>query len=248
MMEITGERLFLGHMTARTENEHLARYRFAMELVRGKRVADIACGSGYGTQMLASAGARSVHGMDISEEAVEFARRQYNTANVTYSVGNAQDLTTISDGEFDVVVSFETIEHIEDVEAYLDEMKRILRPGGVFVVSTPDRRLASLWYWYFGHPKNPYHAREYTERELLDLLSTRFQIKACYGQAFVPQGLVFWPVQFIIKVFRGIFNTAKVRAFRDKLYSDKGNFKVTPKGPGKRVPDYWVISCVRQEK
>jgi ubiquinone/menaquinone biosynthesis C-methylase UbiE len=248
MMEITGERLFLGHMTARTENEHLARYRFAMELVRGKRVADIACGSGYGTQILASAGARSVHGMDISEEAVEFARTQYNASNATYSVANAQELTTISDGEFDVVVSFETIEHLQDVEAYLDEMKRILRPGGVFVVSTPDRRLASLWYWYFGHPKNPYHAREYTERELLDLLSTRFQIKACYGQAFVPQWLVFWPVQYIIKVFRGIFNTAKVRAFRDNLYSNGGNCKVVPKEPGTGVPNYWVISCVRQEK
>ncbi len=247
-MEIPRERLILGQMTARTENEHLARYQFAMELVAGKRVADIACGSGYGTQMLSSAGARSVHGLDISEEAVEFARRQYNTANVTYSVGNAQDLLTISDGEFDVVVSFETIEHIEDVEAYLDEMKRILCPGGVFVVSSPDRRLASFWHWVLAHPKNPYHVREYTERELLDLLSTRFQIKACYGQAFVPQWLVFWPVHFVIRTFRGIFNTAKVRDFRDKLYSDKGNFKVTPKGPGKRVPNYWVISCVRQEK
>ncbi len=142
-------------MTARTENEHLARYQFAMELVAGKRVADIACGSGYGTQMLSSAGARSVHGMDISEEAVEFARQQYNTANVTYSVGNAQDLMTISDGEFDVVVSFETIEHIEDVEAYLDEMKRILCPGGVFVVSSPDRRLASFWHWYSRSSQKP---------------------------------------------------------------------------------------------
>jgi ubiquinone/menaquinone biosynthesis C-methylase UbiE len=247
-MEITGERLFLGHTTDRTENEHLARYHFAMELVAGKKVADIACGSGYGTQMLARAGARSVHGMDISEEAVEFARTQYNAPNVTYSVANAQELTAISDGEFDVIVSFETIEHLQDVEAYLDEMKRVLRPGGVFVVSTPDRRLASFWYWYFGHPTNPYHAREYTERELLDLLSTRFQIKACYGQEFVPQWVVFWPVQYIIRVFRGIFNTAKVRAFRDNLYSNRGNYDVVPKESRTQVPNYWVISCVRPDK
>jgi ubiquinone biosynthesis O-methyltransferase len=247
-MEITSERLYLGQMTDRTENEHLARYHFAMELVAGKKVADIACGSGYGTQMLARAGARSVHGMDISEEAVEFARTHHNTSNVTYSVANAQELTAISDGEFDVIVSFETIEHLQDVEAYLDQMKRILRPGGVFVVSTPDRRLASFWYWYFGHPRNPYHAREYTERELLDLLSTRFQIKACYGQAFVPQWLVFWPVQYVIRVFRGIFNTARVRDFRDNLYSDRRNYKVVPKKSGTHVPNYWVISCVRRDK
>ena len=247
-MEITSERLYLGQMTDRTENEHLARYHFAMELVAGKKVADIACGSGYGTQMLARAGARSVHGMDISEEAVEFARTHHNTSNVTYSVANAQELTAISDDEFDVIVSFETIEHLQDVEAYLDQMKRILRPGGVFVVSTPDRRLASFWYWYFGHPRNPYHAREYTERELLDLLSTRFQIKACYGQAFVPQWLVFWPVQYVIRVFRGIFNTARVRDFRDNLYSNRGNYEVVPKESRTQVPNYWVISCVRPDK
>ena len=160
--------------------------------------------------------------------------RERNTThpNVTYSVADAQKLTAISDGEFDVVVSFETIEHLDDVEAYLDEMKRILRPGGVFLVSTPDRRLASFWYWYLHHPANPYHAREYTESELLDLLSTRFQIKACYGQAFVPQWLVFWPVQYIIRVFRGIFNTARVRAFRDNLYTNGGNYEVVPKEPG----------------
>jgi len=246
-MEINGERLYLGRMTAKTESEHLARYEFAMGLVSGKRVADIACGSGYGAQMLAGAEAQSVHAMDISEEAVEFARTHYTAPGLMFDVANAEALTMISNDEFDVVVSFETIEHVKDVDAYLDEMKRILRPGGVFVVSTPDRRLASFWYWYFRHPTNPYHAREYTERELLDLLSTRFQIQACYGQAFVPQWLVFWPVQYVIRVFRGIFNTARVRAFRDNLYSNGGNYKVMPKEPGSGVPNYWVICCVRPE-
>ena len=187
MLDTTCERLMLGQISARTENEHLARYRFAMQLVKGLRVADIACGTGYGSQMLAEAGAKSVHGMDISEEAVAYARKNFNTPNLFCLAADAQELTTISDGEFDMVVSFETIEHLPDVNAYLDEIVRILRPSGTFLVSTPDRRIASVLHCFLGHPKNPFHVREYTERELLDLLSTRFQIRACYGQGFVPR-------------------------------------------------------------
>ncbi|MGO9639168.1 MAG: class I SAM-dependent methyltransferase, partial [Terracidiphilus sp.] len=131
-MDFTGERVVLGKSKSLIENEHLARYRFAAQLVTGKQVADIACGTGYGTQMLALSGALSVHGVDISEEAVAFCQEHNSAPNVTYSVANAQKLSTISDKAFDIVVSFETIEHLPDVEAYLDEMARILHPGGTF--------------------------------------------------------------------------------------------------------------------
>jgi ubiquinone/menaquinone biosynthesis C-methylase UbiE len=247
-MEFTGERLVLGKSKARIEKEPLARYRYAAQLVTGKRVADIACGTGYGTQLLAKSGARSVHGMDLSEEAVKFCVENNITANVTYSVANAQDLTAIADGEFDLVVSFETIEHLPDVEAYLDEMVRILRPGGTFLVSTPDRRIASVMDFFLRRPANKYHVREYTEHELLNLLSTRFQIKACYGQAFVPRWLVFWPVQFLVKSFCRILDTARARNFKDNLYGNWGNVEVTPRTSGSRIPQFWVISSVRLEK
>jgi SAM-dependent methyltransferase len=239
----------LGQFSAMTENEHIARYRFATQLVEGKKIADIACGTGYGTRLLATAGARSVHGMDLSEDAVAFCREHNAAPNVTYEAGNAQKLSAISDGEFDVVISFETIEHLPDVEAYLDEMARILRPGGTFLVSTPDRRIGSVLYCFLGHPQNVYHFREYSERELLDLLSTRFQINACYGQAFVPWWLVFWPVQMIIKSVCRILGTNKAFAFRDNLYSNRGNVEVMPRESGSlSIPKFWVISCVRPEK
>ena len=246
-MEFTGERLVLGKSKARIESEHLARYRFAAQLVTGKRVADIACGTGYGAQLLAKAGARSVHGIDLSEEAVRYCVENNNTSNVTYSVANAQSLAAIADGEFDVVVSFETIEHLPNVEAYLDEMARILRPDGTFLVSTPDRRIASVMHFFLGHPGNKYHVREYTERELLRLLSTRFQIKACYGQAFVPQWLVFWPVQFLVKTFCRILGTASARDFKDNLYGNWGNVEVTPRTSTSTIPQFWVIRCVRPD-
>jgi ubiquinone/menaquinone biosynthesis C-methylase UbiE len=247
-MKITGGRLMLGEFHALIENEHLTRYRFAAKLVAGKKVADIACGTGYGTQMLAKADARSVHGMDLSAEAVGVCAERNNTPNVTYNVANAQSLTAIQDSEFDVVVSFETIEHLPNVEAYLDEMKRILRPGGTFLVSTPDRRIASVMYRFIGHPANKYHVREYTGRELMDLLSTRFQIQACYGQAFVSRWLVFWPVQFFVKSFCRILGPAKARDFKDNLYSNKGNVEVTPRESASGIPKFWVVSCIRPEK
>jgi 2-polyprenyl-3-methyl-5-hydroxy-6-metoxy-1,4-benzoquinol methylase len=246
-MEFTCERLELGKLKALVENEHLARYRYAMQMVRGKRVADIACGTGYGTQMLAEAGAQSVHGMDLSAEAVEFCRENCNIPNVTFSVANAQKLAAIGDCEFDLIVSFETIEHLPEVEAYIDEMARILRPGGRLLVSTPDRRIASVMYRFFGRPTNKHHVREYTEHELLSLLSTRFQIEALHGQAFVPWWLVIWPVQFCIKSLCRLIGTKRARKFKDNLYTDGGNVEVLQKPSTSRIAKFWVVSCIRPE-
>jgi 2-polyprenyl-3-methyl-5-hydroxy-6-metoxy-1,4-benzoquinol methylase len=247
-MKTTGERLTLGDYDILIQNEHLARYRFAQPLVAGKKVADLACGTGYGALMLADAGARSVHGMDISEEAVNLCIERNDKSNVTYSVANAQDLAGISDNEFDMVVSFETIEHLPDVEAYLDEIARILRPGGTYLVSTPDRRIVSTMYFFQRHPANPHHVREFTGRELLNLLSTRFEIEACHGQAFRPWWLVFWPVQVCIKSICRILGTAKARAFKDNLYSNGGNVEVAPRQSASRIPKYWVVCCKNTSK
>jgi len=231
------------------ENEHLARYRFAAQFVKDKQVADIACGTGYGTQLLARAGAQTVRGVDLSGEAVNFSREHYHAPNVTFEVASAEKLTPLKDRQFDLVVSFETIEHLPNVEAYLDEMARILRPGGTFLVSTPDRRIASVMHCFRGRPANCHHVREYTERELLDLLSTRFQIQACYGQGFVSGWLVFWPVQVFIKSFCRMIGTAKARNFKDNLYAGGGNVEVIPRTPGRgKIPKFWVVSCVPKVK
>jgi len=246
-MEFTCERLMLGRFSALTENEHLARYRFAARLVEGRRVADIACGTGYGTQMLAKAGATCALGMDISEDAIAFSQMNDGSPNASYVTADAQKLTDISDGMFDLVVSFETIEHLPDVEAYLNEMARILRPGGTFLVSTPDRRIASVLHVFLGHPQNPYHIREYTERELVELLSTRFEIRASYGQGFVQRWLVFWPVQFLIKAFCRALGPARGGKFRDDLYSNGENIEVTLARSRSEIPKFWVIYCIRPE-
>lgn len=242
-MEITSERLFLGISEELQQHEHLARYRFAAKFVAGKDVADIACGSGYGSLLLAKAGAKSVHGMDVSPEVIGYCKEQNNASNVIFTTANAQDLSNVPDAAFDIVVSFETIEHLPSMEAYVDEMSRIVRSGGLFLVSTPDRRIGSVLYWLFRRPQNPYHVRELSERELLKVLSRRFQIEARFAQAFVPGWLVFWPVQVAIKAFCRIVGTPTLFSFRNNLYSNGGRVEVIPAEGASGIPKFWVILC-----
>ena len=245
MSELSCERLILGKFPSRVENEHLARYCFATELVRGKQVVDVACGSGYGTLVLAQSGAERVCGLDVSKEAIAFSRAAHQAPNLSYAIADAQMLAEVGDSIFDVVISFETLEHIRNVHAYLDEMKRILRPGGLFLVSTPDRRITSVLHCFLGRPQNPYHVREYTERELLELLSTRFEITASYGQEFVSRWLVFWPVQFFVKVFFRLIGATKGSRLRNYIYGDRGNVAVIEKTSRTSVPNFWIFACSR---
>jgi ubiquinone/menaquinone biosynthesis C-methylase UbiE len=244
----TGERLTLGELGPILEKEHLARYVFAETLIAGKMVADIACGTGYGTTMLARRGALSVHGMDLSKEAVAYCTDHNSAPNVTYSVANAEAVTAVPSNSFDIIISFETIEHLQNVEAYLREMARLLRPDGTFLVSTPDRRIASVMHCFQGHPTNRYHTREYTDHDLLPLLAKRFDIEICYGQAFLPRWLVFWPIQFAIKSLCRALGTVAARRFKDSLYSNGAHVEVIPKGSTSRIPRFWVISCTNPRK
>lgn len=246
-MEVTSERLTLGKSQPLQQCEHLARYLFAAEFVVDRDVADIACGTGYGSLMLARAGAKSVHGMDISAEAIEYCKEQNEAPNVFFSMANAQNLCGIADSTFDIVISFETIEHLPSIDAYLDEILRILRPGGLFLVSTPDRRIGSVLFWLFRRPQNHFHVREMSERELLKQLSSRFQIETRFGQAFVPYWLVFWPIQLIIKAFCRLVRSPALFKFRDNLYSNGGDVEVTKAETTSGIPKFWVILCKKRQ-
>ena len=135
-MEFTGERMILGTTDKELETEHLDRYRFAEQFVSGKTVLDAACGSGYGTKMLAGT-AENVTGIDISKEAIEYAGMLYKADNISYVLGTVSDLP-FPNMSFDVVVSFETIEHIDrDTQIlFLDEIKRIIKREGILPIST----------------------------------------------------------------------------------------------------------------
>jgi O-antigen biosynthesis protein len=231
-----------GRSAADIEQEHWARYRFAAKFVTGKRVADIACGSGYGSKFLKDAGATEVVGVDLDEEAIAFAKQHYVCEGVSFMAGSAESLTMLAEGSFDVVVSYETIEHLNDVGAYLREIRRVLKPGGTFLVSTPERRLASVLYPILGRPQNRFHVREFTKREFLALLDEHFAVRDCLGQVPIARSLAFWPVQFGIKSLAKVLRRIGGERMKTAFYGDASGYEVaTP--PAGTLPKYWVACC-----
>ena len=142
--------------------EHLARYRLAAQVAQGKRVLDAASGEGYGTALLAAAPACSATGVDIDERSVAHARARYAAE---FEVADVRDMP-FPDGSFDLVVSFETIEHVPDPELALDEMRRVLAEDGLLLISTPNKDQYLV--------DNEFHEREFTHDEFLALLSAQF--------------------------------------------------------------------------
>lgn len=137
---------------------HFARYSIATPYVKGKRVLDIACGEGYGSYLLKQAGAEEVIGVDVFVDAVKRATNSFGGPGIEFV---AADATTIEErfpaGYFDVVVSCETIEHIEAPAAYLKSLRKVAKEDAVIIISCPND------YWYFPEPhqSNPYHLRKY---------------------------------------------------------------------------------------
>ena len=136
-LEFTGER-FTPECEREIWYEHLHRYAFAAQWSHGARILDAACGEGYGSALLAGA-ADSVTGVDISAEAIQHARRRYgHLENLQFETADCTSLP-FGDGEFDQVVSFETLEHLAGQEALLAEFRRVLKHDGFLIISSPDK-------------------------------------------------------------------------------------------------------------
>jgi SAM-dependent methyltransferase len=170
----TGER-FTFAASGVIEHEHTHRYFFALDLCRGRDVLDIASGEGYGSAVLGLV-ARSVAGVDIDAPSVVHARRQYGAPHVRFVRGEATAIP-LEDATVDVAVSFETLEHIGDHERFLAEVRRVLRPGGLLIISSPDRNVYSPT-----GPHNPYHVKELDRDELDHLLRRAFRHVSLLGQ------------------------------------------------------------------
>ena len=126
MLTATGERLIPELQQGELVHaEHLARYRLAARFARDRRVLDAACGEGYGAGILAAAGAKSVTGVDIDPVTVAHARQRYG---LQFERADIAELPYPDDG-FDLVVSFETIEHVRDAARVLEEYRRVLSDG-----------------------------------------------------------------------------------------------------------------------
>lgn len=153
--------------------EHTARYLHAVGYVRGCRVLDAGTGPGYGAAILKDAGASRVQAVDIDEESVEKARVRYPLPGLEFLTDDCETLTAVQ-GPFDVICSFENIEHLQHPERFLESAARLLGDEGVLLCSTPDRD-CPLGQWVDGKPINPYHINEWYADEFQELLSARFE-------------------------------------------------------------------------
>jgi SAM-dependent methyltransferase len=149
---------------------HEVGYRFAQARVKGADVLDLGCGSGYGSAMLAEV-AGHVTGADVSPSAVAHARREFSRPNLTFTELPATSGLPFEDQRFDAVVCFQVIEHVADDRHFVREIARVLRPGGVAILATPDRS-TRLFAWQ--KPWNRWHLREYSGAGLEGLLKSAF--------------------------------------------------------------------------
>jgi ubiquinone/menaquinone biosynthesis C-methylase UbiE len=154
-------------------NFHLDRYQFATKHVTGKRVLDCACGTGYGAELLMKAGAGSVIGIDIDEEAIGYAEKKHSLKpDGAYIIASATS-TGLDPESVDVICSFETLEHLDDESGLLSEFARILVPGGLLIISTPNQWPLAI---------APYHVREYDYDSFVGCAGSQFEVIRVYSQ------------------------------------------------------------------
>ena len=180
-LEYTGERIVPGKTPEALFREHEERYVFAAQYVAERDVLDVACGTGVGSSFLQRAGARSVLGLDIDPKAIAFAKATYGDCEFAQSDAMA---LCLKDNSVDVVVSFETLEHLQEPEGFLMECRRVLRSGGTLVCSTPNLEISR---WGSG---NPFHVHEFSPRGFKGLVGSIFSSAEFFGQRnrmFLPR-------------------------------------------------------------
>jgi O-antigen biosynthesis protein len=188
MLEDTGERYHPWWEEAVISYEHLHRYAYATQFVAGKKVLDLACGEGYGSYLLAKT-AESVIGIDIDDKAIKHAANKYIKSNIRFELGSITDVPISGQHLFQVITCFEAIEHVEDHDKLLREVKRLLTHDGLFLASTPNK------WSYSDEPqhKNPFHVRELYFQEFKTLLERYFKEAKFLGQRVYCNSHM-WPV------------------------------------------------------
>lgn len=185
-LDWTGERFLPWMDNAKLAWEHLHRYAFCSPLVEGRRVLDLASGEGYGSQILARS-ARFVVGIDDDAAAVGHASDRYAGSGLAFCRAS-MDAIPASPASFDAVVCFEAIEHVDGHARVISEIRRVLAPGGLCILSTPDK---SVYRSVEG--ENPHHVAELTLGEFERLAGAAFEHVRMFGQRVHPQSRI-WPL------------------------------------------------------
>lgn len=226
-----GERYIPGQTALNVREDHVRRYCHVRNKLKGKRVLDIACGSGFGIQIL-SAAATVVIGVDYSFEAINFAKRNFMRRVDGGVRANASSIP-FADNSFDAVVSFETIEHLSKPVKFLKEIKRVLIPNGKFYISTPVKKGSRL---------DRYHFHEYTISEFTKLLPHFFSVEKIEGQRFMfsPLFAIFsleWVnnlkrISFVKSFYRDCYGKDEIKLFTSTTWF---------------TPNFILVSCKNEK-
>lgn len=176
------ERWVKGFLQNKYEQEHLERYNFALQYVNNKRVLDIACGSGFGSYLLAYKGnADEVVGVDLDQNAIRYGNYRHHHPKVTRIHGDACKYK--NSNQFETIISFETIEHVPDYQSFLHNLNDNLASNGVLIISTPIRKQTII-----KPSHNPFHEIEWSYYDFIKLLETNFILENSYIQDGIVLG------------------------------------------------------------
>ena len=236
------ERIIESSVPKTTLDEHLNRYKFALPFVKNKKILDMACGTGYGTNYLRQYGdIISAIGLDFDPLAVRYAQLKYANNVVSFAQGNACVKWTSE--IFETIISFETIEHVPDPDAMLTNVTQMLAPNGTFLVSTPIRQNGSL----LDKPANQFHIREWNQEEFSTLLHKYFDEVEMFGQIFpLIDRFGFIPLRF-----NTVTAIMKLSGAYKHLYTGFSEVKRIEdrfKPWLKEVPTYMVAVCKKPRK
>jgi len=224
------ERWVPGFCGIHTENEHEQRYNLVSKFTQEKNVIDIACGSGKGSYIMATEGkATRVTGCDVDEETVRYASIKYAHDRIHHEVKDAEELYFRQ--KSDILVSFETIEHLNNPRIFLEQVKKNLTEGGTFFVSTPisSRPINK-------NPYNKYHKIEWGFTEFQKLISEYFIIDVIYVQLYNYKDK-----NIFIRIIKKILGRNVPMLLSDIVAWDSE--KYPPQSMGHKFKGYQIIKC-----
>ncbi len=165
-----------------------ARYKFATQYAQNKVILDIGCGGGHGSYKLIRAGAKKIYGVDVIADSIEYCQAHYNHPNLFFKQGDITRLD-FDDNSFDLICAFEVIEHIKNYQKAISELRRVLKPGGLLIISTPNKAI------YSPDSKKPFHPFHYHEWFLNDFkkILIGFKIQKILGQYFKGSKRLLYP-------------------------------------------------------
>jgi ubiquinone/menaquinone biosynthesis C-methylase UbiE len=229
ILPFTGER-FTPECVREIAYEHWHRYAFAIPFAKGKRVLDAACGEGYGSALLARH-AEKIYGVDLDHQTISHAQEKYKDINnLEFIQASILSLQKFKDKSFDLIVSYETLEHLYEHEELLREFSRLIKDDGLLLISTPDKKNYSD---ETGHA-NEFHVRELYRDEFEALLKYEFAFHKLFGQCLL-QHSVLWDTAYNPEKTKSVWQS----------FTDPG---LSPMLGLNYAPIYYVAVCAKQQE